>query len=239
MRDWLGDRVVKDLSAFHYEIANKDYEVTIGVDRNDINDDQIGVYNPIIRMLAQQAKVHPAQLVFALLAAGFATECYDGQYFFDSDHPVGESTVSNVGSGAGNPWFLMDLSMPVKPLVLQRRKDPEFVAMDKPDDENVFMRKEFRYGVDDRKNVGFGLWQLAFGSKATLDATGYAAARTALMGFKKDDGVTPLGVRPTHLFVGPTNEGAGRSLIEVATNASGAGNPWYNTAKLIVSPWLT
>ena len=64
-------------------------------------------------------------------------------------------------------------------LMSEIRKRPEFVAMDRPEDENVFMRKKFRYGVDDRKNVGFGLWQLAYGSKQTLDATNYAAARVA------------------------------------------------------------
>ena len=73
MREWVGDRVIKDLAAFHYEITNKDYEATIEVDRNDIEDDQIGVYTPMIQGLAQAAKEHPDYLVFALLAAGFAT----------------------------------------------------------------------------------------------------------------------------------------------------------------------
>ncbi|MBN1830286.1 MAG: Mu-like prophage major head subunit gpT family protein [Deltaproteobacteria bacterium] len=239
MREWLGDRVIKDISAFHYEITNKDFEVTIGVNRNDIDDDQIGIYNPIIRMLAHQAKIHPDDLVFKLLAAAFETECYDGQYFIDSDHEVNDASVSNDGGGSGNPWFLMDLSKPIKPLILQRRKNPEFVAMDSPTDENVFMRKEFRYGVDDRKNVGFGLWQLAYGSKDTLDATTYAAARAAMMAFKKDDGSTPLGIRPTHLVCGPTNESTARTLIDIMNNAAGAGNPWYHTVELIITPWLT
>ena len=56
MREWLGDRVIKDLSAFHYEITNKDYESTVEVDRNDVQDDQIGVYTPMIQDLAQAAK---------------------------------------------------------------------------------------------------------------------------------------------------------------------------------------
>ena len=77
MREWLGDRVIKDLSAYHYEITNKDYEATIEVDRNDIEDDQIGVYTPMIQGLAQAAKVHPDILVFTLLKNGFATECFD------------------------------------------------------------------------------------------------------------------------------------------------------------------
>jgi len=239
MREWVGDRVIKDLAAFHYEITNKDYEATIEVDRNDIEDDQIGVYTPMIQGLAQAAKEHPDYLVFALLAAGFATTCFDGQYFFDTDHPVGASTQSNYGGGASYAWYLMDLSKPIKPIILQVRKQPQFVSMDKPDDENAFMRKKYRYGVDDRKNVGYGLWQLAYGSKQTLNRTYYAAARTEMMGFTKEDNTTPLNIKPTHLVVSPSNEAAGKALVEAQFDATGASNVWYNSAKLVVVPWLT
>ncbi len=237
MREWVGDRAIKDLSGFHYEIVNKPFESTVEVDRDDIDDDQIGVYTPMIQGLAQAAKVHPDILVFALLSAGFSTLCYDGQYFFDDDHPVGDGSVSNLGSGSGTPWYLMDLSRPIKPMILQIRKEPEFVAQDRPDDENAFMRKKFRYGVDDRKNVGFGLWQLAYGSKATLNATNYAAARAAMMGFKNDEG-TPLGIKATHLVVPGTLESAGKAVLEAQFLSAGESNVWYNTAKLVVCPWL-
>lgn len=237
MREWVGDRQIKDLSAFSYEIVNRDFESTIEVDRNDIEDDQIGVYSPMIQGLAWAARQHPDLLVFALLKGGFATACYDGQYFFDTDHPVAGASVSNSGGGSGAGWYLLDLSRPIKPIILQVRKRPEFVSMDKPDDENAFMRKKYRYGVDDRKNVGFALWQLAYGSKQTLDATAYTAARAAMMAFKNEEGV-PLGIVPTHLVVPPTLESAGRTILEAATGANGASNPWYNTAKLVVVPWL-
>lgn len=237
MKEWVGDRVIKDLSAFDYAITNKSFESTIEVDRDDIDDDQIGVYTPMIQGLAQAAKSHPDTLVFALLAAGFSTPCFDGQYFFDTDHPVGDGSVSNTGGGSGAPWFLMDLSRPIKPLILQIRKRPEFVAQDRPDDENVFMRKKFRYGVDDRKNVGFGLWQLAYGSKATLDAAAYEAARSAILSFKNDEGV-PLGIMPTHLVYGPSLESAARKIIVNERDAAGASNPWYKTAEPLLVPWL-
>jgi phage major head subunit gpT-like protein len=237
MQEWIGDRRIKDLSGFHYEILNKPFESTIEVDRDDIDDDQIGVYTPMIQGLAQAAKVHPDVLVFALLKAGFATRCFDGQNFFDTDHEVAGSSVSNTGGGNGTGWYLMDLSRPIKPLILQVRKQPQFVAQDNPEAENVFMRKKFRYGVDDRKNVGFGLWQLAYGSKDTLNATNYAAARAAMMAFTNDEGA-PLGIKPTHLVVPGTLESAGKTVLEAQLLASGASNIWYNTAKLVVCPWL-
>lgn len=237
MREWIGDRVIKDLSAFDYSIKNKRFESTIEVDRDDIDDDQIGVYTPMVQGLAQAAKVHPDILVFALLKAGFNTACFDKKYFFAGNHPVGKASVSNVAAGEGTPWYLLDLSRPLKPIVLQIRKRPQFVAMDKPDDQNAFMRAKYLYGVDDRKNVGFGLWQLAYGSKQELNATNYAAARAAMMEFKNDEGV-PLGIKPTHLVVPPTLESAAKAVLETQFEAAGASNVWYNTAKLVVVPWL-
>ncbi|MCX5828756.1 MAG: Mu-like prophage major head subunit gpT family protein [Deltaproteobacteria bacterium] len=238
MREWIGDRVIKDLSAFDYTIKNKPYEATIGVDRDDIADDLLGLYNPRIQGLAVAAKEHPDILVFSLLKLGFATRCFDGQYFFDTDHPWGDSEVSNSGGGAGEPWFLMDLRRPIKPMILQMRKQPEFVALDQPDNPETFMRKKFIYGVDDRKNVGFGLWQLAYGSKQTLDETSYAAARAAMMSFKREDGETPLGIIPTHLIHGPLLESAAKKVVDAANKAGGESNIWYTTAKSVNVPWL-
>ena len=237
MQEWVGERAIKDLSAFSYEIVNKNYEATIEVDRDDIEDDQIGVYTPMVQGLGAAAKQHRDILVFGLLAVGFSTLCYDGQYFFDTDHPVAGASVSNFGGGSGTAWYLLDLSRPVKPLILQVRKEPQFVAMDKEADEHVFMRRKFRYGVDDRKNVGFGFWQMAYASKDTLNAANYAAARAAMMSFKNDEGA-PLGIMPTHLVVPPTLEEAGKKIVEIQTDAAGAGNPWHGTAKLLVVPWL-
>ncbi len=237
MREWVGDRVVKDLSAFGFIIRNKDFESTVEVDRNSIEDDQVGTYTPNFQQLAYAAAEHRDRLVFALLAAGFTTLCYDGQYFFDVDHPVGTGVVSNYGGGASTPWFLMDLSRPIKPFILQIRKEPQFVAMDSLTDENVFRRKKFQYGVDDRKNVGFGLWQLAFGSKVTLDATGYEAARNGLGNMKNDEG-QPMGLRGTHLVVPQSLESASRALLINERLANGATNTWYNSAELVVVPWL-
>jgi phage major head subunit gpT-like protein len=237
MREWLGDRVIKDVSAFHYELTNKDYEATVEVDRNDLDDDQIGVYKPMIQALGYGAKTHPDTLIFALMAAGFASLCYDGQLFFDTDHPVAGASVSNYGGGASTAWYLLDCSRPIKPFILQIRKRPEFVAQDRPDDENAFMRKKFRYGVDDRKAAGYGLWQLAWGDNNALNTTYYPAAYVAMMAFKDDNGV-PLGIKPTHLVVPPSLMASGMALVDAQTTAAGAANVWYKTTQLVVAPWL-
>ncbi|WP_319543162.1 Mu-like prophage major head subunit gpT family protein [uncultured Pseudodesulfovibrio sp.] len=241
MRKWMGERVISNLSAFKYTIVNEKFEATIGVDRDDIEDDQIGVYKPMIQGLAHSAATHPDELVYALMKLGFSEKCYDGQYFFDTDHPVGSgdsvASVSNFGGGAGTPWFLLDLSRPIKPMLLQIRRKPEFVALDDPKDEQSFMRNKYLYGVDDRKAVGFGLWQLAYGSKDTLNAANFEAALTAMSSLKNDEG-KPLGVRATHLFVPPTLLGAGKDVVEKQFLANGESNKWFKTVELVDVPWL-
>jgi phage major head subunit gpT-like protein len=238
MREWVGDRVVKDLSAFKYSILNRNYEVTIGVSRNKVTDDQVGIYLPRIRTLAEGAVWHRDQLVFGALAAAWTELCADGQFMIDTDHSVAGASVSNHGGGASTAWYLMDTKRSIKPLILQVRKQPELVALDKSDSPAVFTRNEYQYGVDDRKAVGYGLWQLLYGSKQTLNSTNYAAARAAMMAFTKDDGKTPLGITPDLLVVPPTLEASGRALVESQFDAAGGSNVWYKTAELLVCPWL-
>lgn len=242
LREWLGDRQLKSLQAHDYAIKNKKFESTIGVPRDNIEDDTYGVFNPMFQEMGYAAATHPDELVFAALQAGFDTVCYDGQYFFDSDHPVGNedagtTSVSNVQTGAQNPWFLLDASRALKPLIFQNRRDYDLKQMTSNDDEAVFMRDEYRYGVDARVNVGYGFWQMAFGSKAALDASNYQDARKAMMAFKSDEG-RPLGIRPNLLVVGPSNEAAAKTLLEAERNSIGATNIYRGTAQLLVVPWL-
>ena len=103
--------------------------------------------------------------------------------------------------------------------------------------EYVFSTDRYLYGIRARVNAGFGLWQLAYGSKQTLNAANYAAARAAMMGLTADGG-RKLGVSPTILLVPPSLEEAGLNLVNTEFGAAGASNPWKGTAKLIVTPYL-
>jgi phage major head subunit gpT-like protein len=240
MREWIGERQIQNLGAFEYEIKNKPFEVTIALDKEDIEDDTIGIYTPIVQSMSESAAMHPDQIVLPLLPNGFTNKCYDGKNFFATDHKEGKSgnqsnmsthaltletygdaraammslkdeqgkpmsinpnllvvppqlegmarkilfadqidgttntykdsaelLVVNELSGSPKNWFLLDISKPIKPLIFQQRKKPEFVAKDNLNDDNVFFNKEFIYGVDSRDNAGYGLWQLAYGSTGT------------------------------------------------------------------------
>lgn len=242
MREWIGERQVKNLMEHGYSIKNRKFEMTVAVPKDSIEDDQYGVYSPMMQEMGRAAAAHPDELVFGALKDAFTTNCYDGQFFCDSDHGVldaagTEVSVSNLQAGASAPWFLLDTNRALKPLIFQQRKKPEFVAKDNPDDDNVFDRAEFKYGVDSRCNVGFGFWQQAFGSKAALTEDNLKAAYTAMTSLKGDYG-RPLGIMPNLLVVGPTNKFVADELLKNQMKANGASNTVQGLVEAIVVPWL-
>ncbi|MDH1281045.1 Mu-like prophage major head subunit gpT family protein [Pseudomonas chengduensis] len=241
-REWIGDRVIQNLALHDYSIKNKSFENTVGVPREAIEDDQYGTYNPLMAQLGQDAKEHPAELVYALLKNGFTGKCYDGQFFFDTDHPVigangQETSVSNFQGGSGTPWFLLDVTRVMRPIILQKRKNYQFVAKTDEKDENVFTRKEFIWGVDARLNVGYGLWQLAYASKETLDATSFNAAYAAMQELKGDN-ARPLGIRPKLLVVPPSLRATALEVVKAERNAAGATNINRDVVDVLTTPWL-
>ena len=244
VREWIGDRQISSLEPKAYQVESKDWEATIEVDRNDIEDDQLGLYNPIISALAQEARKHPERLIADLLNGGFTTACYDGRNFFATDHPVGAATTANFAGGTGPTWYLLDTSRAVKPFIFQLRREVQLVRMDRQDDEHAFMRKKLRSGVDYRGAAAFGLWQLAYASKETLNSTNYAAARAAMMSVKNADG-RPLGLKSNLLLVPPSLEAEAREILQAQfiigdPNSGGAKtNVWQGTADLLVVPELT
>lgn len=242
MREWIGPRVVDNVAEASYSIANRHFEKTIAVDRNDIEDDNLGQYSTMFTELGELAAALPEQLVWALLNSGFSTNCWDGQFFFDTDHPIldangNETTYANTDGGSGTPWFLLSTNRSVKPIIYQERKPVEFVYKDKTTDDNVFNDRMFVYGADLRCNVGYGFPQMAWGSRQTLNAANYAIARAAIQNMKGDGG-RPLGLVPNLLVVPPSLESAGRQILNSEYGTGGITNEWRGTAELLVVPWL-
>ncbi len=243
VREWIGDRQVNAMEPKTFQVETKDWEATIEIERNDIEDQQIGLYNPVVAALAQEAKRHPEKLIAALLKNGTASTCYDGKNFFAADHPVGSGTASNYAAGAEAAWYLLDTSRAIKPFIFQLRREVQLVRMDRADDEHAFMRKKYRYGVDYRGAAAYGLWQLAFCSTQELNATNYAAARAAMMSLTNSQGL-PLGVRPGLLVVPPALEARAREILNAQfiigdpTAGGSKSNIWQGTADLLVVPEL-
>ena len=223
-REWVGDRVLLAMKSHGYQIVNKKYESTISVMRDEIEDDNLGVYAPRFQEMGRATAVFPDQMVFQMLRAGETANCYDGTPFFGANHPVnakvdGSGTDKKVANllvdknYKGDTWYLMDTSRVLKPLIYQQRKNPQFVSMTAAQDEAVFMRDEYRYGVDLRCNVGFAFWQMAYAVKAELNAENVWKAHEAMRAFTADGG-RPLGIAPNLMVVPPSLERAATQLLE-------------------------
>lgn len=242
VRKWVGDRIVHRLSASGYTIRNEDWEITLAVKKNDVEDDNLGIYTPMLQQMGSSTVSHYDELSFQQLANGFSNLCYDGQNFFDTDHPIldengAETTFANTDGGAGTAWFLVPKNVLLKPVVLQKRQDFNFVSKDAPNDEGVFWQKEFTYGADARHAVGYSLPQLCWGSKQTLDATHFNTALQKMQEMKGDHG-TRLGMNEFTLLVPPSLRVAANAIVVAQKLDGGGDNTNYKAADLVVSPWL-
>lgn len=241
LREWVGERVIQNLKEYDYTIKNKKYEGTVAIPEEAIEDDDIGLYNPLIANMGDAAAKHPDELIFGLLKAGTSTLCYDKQNFFDTDHPVlqdgKEVSVSNYKTGSSVAWYLLDTSRPVKPLIYQKRKEYSLIKKDGEKDDNRFWEGKVVYGTDGRGNAGFGFWQMAYCSKEDLTAANFEAAYAAMCSFKGDNG-KPLGIRPTILVVPPSLRSKANSIVTADKLANGADNPNKNLVEVMDTTWL-
>lgn len=240
MREWIGDRVIHSLDAGAFSIKNRKFELTEGVDRDQIEDDTYGLYAPVYTEFGRVSREHPNKLAIEVLESN--PTCYDGQPLFDTDHAVldkagNEVSVSNDMGGSGAAWYVMDLSRTVRPLIFQNRRDYQFRALTDLNDSRVFLTDKFMFGVDARVNAGPGLWQLIVRSKKPFNATSYAEARQALTTLQGDHG-RPLGLRHTHTMVPGSMEGAARKVLNNSMAANGETNEWAGTSTLMLNPWL-
>lgn len=244
MRKWIGEKFVKNIEAGKYYKANEDWETTIAVKRKDIEDDSLGIYNAQTRMAGESAAELHDIIVDDLKNNAFAQTCWDGQYFYDTDHPVGTTSVSNkltaalsaanlagvqasygaartaimsfkdeegmplrlvpnvleVGpaleavariiceadklqDNSPNPykgtatvlvnpaitsatqWMLhVTNKASIKPFIVQMRKAPVFVSQTSEENDDVFMKGEYKFGAEARATGLYGFWQLSVGS---------------------------------------------------------------------------
>ena len=88
LRQWIGPRTVENLSAHEYTLTNLSYELTVGVPREDIEDDNLGIYAPMSRDMGEQARRGPDTLMAQAVQAGVTTNSFDGVPFFDNAHPL-------------------------------------------------------------------------------------------------------------------------------------------------------
>lgn len=97
-REWVGDRVFKNVRSQKFEILNRDWEDSVSMGRNEIEDDNYGVYTPLVQMMGEAWMLKKYQLVIAVLTGN--PQCFTGKAIFADDHPYGDNIVDNVVANA-------------------------------------------------------------------------------------------------------------------------------------------
>ncbi|HGB9989831.1 TPA: Mu-like prophage major head subunit gpT family protein, partial [Escherichia coli] len=224
--------------------------------RDDFEDDNLGIYSPLFQEMGRAAAAQPDELVFAALRDGVKVACYDGQNFFDTEHPVypkvdGTGDVKNVSNKfvaqtaeksdyTGPAWYLLDCSRAVKPLIYQDRRKAELVAQTKVDEGRAFTDNEFVFGASARRNVGYGFWQMAYMMQAPLTLDNLWLGWSAMREFTADGG-RKLGIKPTHIVVPTSLEKQAVQLLERELFADGnttVSNEMKGKLQLVVADYL-
>ena len=96
MNEFIGKRKLNELKEVSFTISNKDYENNLVIRSKDMRRDKTGQIQIRVNQLADRVLDHPATLLSTLVMNGESALCYDGQYFFDTDHVDGDSgMISN------------------------------------------------------------------------------------------------------------------------------------------------
>lgn len=104
MKRWISERTPKALREHGFTLINEDWEDTIEVDRNALDDDQYGQVMIRAKQLGMAAQVFYDEQCSAVIEAGTSAVCYDGQYFFDTDHSEGDSGTQSNAPAAGSGY---------------------------------------------------------------------------------------------------------------------------------------
>lgn len=245
-REWVGARTHKVAKETAFTVKNRKFENTLDIPVEKIEDDSYGMYGDVAESYGESVFDLQNDLIFGQVASGFSTVCYDGQFFFDTDHPVFPNddgsgvatTVSNMQDGTGEPWILLCTARAPQPFYLQERVKAQLVSKtNAATSDGVFENDVISYGGRWRGEALNGFWQLAFGSKAALTVENFTAGFKAMMKFK-GDGNRKLGIIPNLLVVGPDNMSAAEDLLNAVTKDGGASNTNYHKVELFVSPWM-
>jgi phage major head subunit gpT-like protein len=103
--EYAGARSVDNIVARDYTLKNRKFQKTIGLDVDKMDDDGLGLFAGEADSLGVQAALWPDDVMTPVVENGKTSVCWDGQYFFDTDHPVdiddaSKGTYSNNLVGA-------------------------------------------------------------------------------------------------------------------------------------------
>lgn len=241
-REWIDDRIVHQLDSADYTIESKKFELTLGVPADAIRFDTLGIYNQRAAWMGSKARTFRDELLWPMIKNGFTQFGPDGQYFYDTDHPLTDRTgaaitASNFLSGAGPAWFLVAKPNGIKPFILTKAKELDFVARQDPTDPRVFDKDEFVWGSSGRFGTGYFLWQLIQASTQALTGPNFDAAFAALATRLGDKG-SKMPLTPAVAYFPYSMRSDVNATLMVERLASGASNPNFKIVDVKFVPYL-
>lgn len=100
-QEWKGDKEAKAANEYSYPVTNKPWEATVKVEKHLIKFQQWDLIGGLVGNLGEKARMHKIKMATAVLDAGFATVCEDGQFFFDTDHKSAGAAYSTNQTNMG------------------------------------------------------------------------------------------------------------------------------------------
>ena len=101
MAEWIGPRHVDGFKERAFQITNKHYEKTVAVNKDTLDDSGMSVVADAgerMRVITEAAHFLEEDLLLDLLQNGQTRTGYDGQFFFDTDHPTDITNVTGTQS---------------------------------------------------------------------------------------------------------------------------------------------
>lgn len=108
LEEVLDEVTITNIGVWLQNVRNRTYARIVEVKRDDIADDNIGVYRPGVRTLARRAALYPLRLAVEALLSAFEDEWVDGEAVFSADHvwpnneDVGWSNLLDLALTADN-----------------------------------------------------------------------------------------------------------------------------------------
>lgn len=94
MREWVGKRLVQQPLAFDYAIKNKKYEVSGNMPLDLLNNDKTGEAQLWLDDLLSALPLWYEETIAGLINGAEAATCFDGQFYFDTDHQYGKQSAA-------------------------------------------------------------------------------------------------------------------------------------------------
>ncbi len=86
LEEVLDEVTITSIGRYVQSVPNRTFARIVQVKRNDIADDNVGVYRPGVRQLGRRAALYPLRLAVESLLAGFTDQWIDGQPVFSASH---------------------------------------------------------------------------------------------------------------------------------------------------------